>query len=162
MLTVKSLCVMLAILISGVLVSKKASADQIAGTFVSCVDFRGRQVILVADPTLNDIGRATVDGFGNPIMILNPVMMNQLPGVLQLFWYGHECAHHVLGHIAYPSRTRESDADCWSVRTGRNQGWFPPQAFQALTVMLGNNPGSPWGHLPGPLRIQNMVNCYQS
>jgi hypothetical protein len=92
---------------------------------------------------------------------MNPLVLNQQPPVLQLFWYAHECAHHVLGHIVNPNLTNEASADCWAVKTGRQQGWFPPGAFQLLAQVLQNSPGSIWGHLPGPARIQNMMACYQ-
>lgn len=134
----------------------------IAGYPVFCNDFRGLPVQLIVDPTLNDVGRATLDAYGRPIMLLNPTVLQRLSPELQLFWYGHECAHHVLGHAVRPHLGNESEADCWAVRTGRAQGWFPPQAFHGLTQMLYANPGTGEGHLPGPQRIQNMIACYNA
>ena len=55
----------------------------------------------------------------------------------------------------------EVAADCWAIRTGRNQGWFPPQAFQALMQMFQNNPGD-MAHPNGPVRVQNMWYCYNN
>ncbi|MBM3526572.1 MAG: hypothetical protein FJX62_00635 [Alphaproteobacteria bacterium] len=148
----------ISLLLTGTLVNAQ---HMVGGMPVYCNDFRGIPVVLVPNAGLNDVGMATLGPGGQPVMILNPMVMNSLPPVMQLFWYGHECAHHVLGHIARRSPTNEAEADCWSVRTGRQQGWFPPQAFQLLITTLGNSPGSPWGHLPGPARIRNMMNCYQ-
>jgi hypothetical protein len=133
----------------------------IGGMPVYCNDFRGIPVTLIANPALNDVGMATLGPAGQPVMILNPTVVGAMPPAMQLFWYGHECAHHALGHIARRGITNEAEADCWAVRTGRQQGWFPPQAFQYLIAYLGNSPGSAWGHLPGPARVQNMMACYQ-
>jgi hypothetical protein len=93
---------------------------------------------------------------------MNPNVLGVQAPVMQLFWYAHECAHHVLGHMLMMAPTNESNADCWAVRTGRDQGWFPPQAFQLLVATLSNSPGSVWGHLPGPARINNMWACYNT
>jgi hypothetical protein len=132
----------------------------IAGVPVYCSDFRGFPVFLISNPNLQDVGMATLGPSGEPVMILNPIIMNSLAPELQLFWYAHECAHHALGHVANRTPFNEAEADCWAVVTGRDQGWFPPQAFQGLISILGNNPGSAWGHLPGPKRIRNMMRCY--
>ena len=150
--------------LSGLVVYQHSASAQtmIGGMPVSCNDFRGFPVYVVANPMLNDVGMATLGPNGQPIMVLNPGVLQSQPPVLQLFWYAHECAHHVLGHIVNRSQLNEAQADCWAVRTGRQQGWFPPQAFQLLIQVLGNSPGSPWGHLPGPAQIQNMLSCYQS
>jgi len=137
-----------------------ASADaQVAGVPVSCVDFAGRSVALVADPTLPDVGAARIV-YGQPVILMNPVVLNRQTRELQLFWYAHECAHHALGHMVNPGPTNEAMADCWAVRTGRQQRWFPPASFQALAQVLQNSPGSIWGHLPGPARLRNMWSCY--
>ena len=92
--------------------------------------------------------------FNGQAILLNPMVLNQLPTVLKLYTYGHECGHAVVG-------MSETAADCWSVRTGRDQGWFPPQAFQLLVQLFANNPGD-IRHPPGPVRVENMIQCYQS
>lgn len=84
---------------------------------------------------------------------LNPALFS-LPGTLQQFIYAHECAH-MQGIL------NEAAADCWAIRTGRNQGWFPPPAFGLLIQFFQNNPGD-WTHAPGPVRLQNLANCGNS
>lgn len=91
--------------------------------------------------------------FNGQAIFLNPVVVSKLPTVLKLYTYGHECGHAVEG----PS---EFDADCWSVKTGRDQGWFPPQAFQGLVQLFANNPGD-ISHPPGHARVAHMLQCYQ-
>ncbi len=147
----------------GSAMASAASAQHvIAGVQVYCNDFRGIPVLLIANPNMSDVGMATLAPNGQPVMMLNPMILNRLPRELQLFWYGHECAHHVLGHIARRAISNEAEADCWAVVKGREEGWFPPRAFEGLIAMLGNSQGSPWGHLPGRQRIQNMLYCYEN
>ncbi len=85
---------------------------------------------------------------------INPIVVQQLPTVLKLFTYAHECGHFFSG-------ADELGADCWAIRIGRDQGWFPPEAFQFLIQLFQGNPGN-INHPPGPIRIQNMLNCYQT
>ena len=55
--------------------------------------------------------------------------------------------------------TDESAADCWSVQTGRIEGWFPADMFVLLENMFAENPGDD-EHLSGPERVSNMRACY--
>lgn len=98
---------------------------------------------------LNDVGMNN----GRGTIFLNPSILNSMPTVLKMYWVGHECGHSAVG----PS---EPAADCWSIRTGRNQGWFPPQAFSYLYQMFKDSPGD-MAHGSGMQRLQNMLNCYQ-
>jgi hypothetical protein len=87
-------------------------------------------------------------------ILINPAVVGFLRPVLQLFVYAHECGHAVVG-------SNEVAADCWAIRTGRDQGWFPPQSFQLLIQMFQGNPGD-INHPPGPARIAAMMQCYQA
>ncbi len=87
-------------------------------------------------------------------ILLNPMVMGGLPTVLKLYWYAHECGHSFVG-------ADEVQADCWAIQTGRDQGWFPPQAFALLMQMFRNNPGD-LRHPSGPDRVQYMLQCYQN
>lgn len=106
-------------------------------------------VSFVVDPNLPDVGMAR-PGY----IILNPNYFTALPTALKLFWVGHECGHHAVG-------SSETAADCWAVRTGRDQGWFPPDAFWPMIEMFRNNPGD-MAHPPGPARVRDMIECYRS
>lgn len=134
----------------------------IAGVPVNCLSAgTGQRVAFVANPWLNDVGRARP---GMPPTIeMNPAVLGQLPRTMQLFWYGHECAHHALGHtIGGLSLASESAADCWAVQTGRRQGFLSRADIESFVPYLYGNPGSPWGHLPGPQRIAQLMSCYES
>ena len=101
-------------------------------------------------PGLSDV--AINNGQGQ--ILVNPQIMGGLPKVLKLYWMAHECGHYFVG-------SNEVAADCWAIKTGRNQGWFPPQAFQLLYQMFQNNPGD-MAHPSGPQRVANMQQCYNT
>lgn len=92
--------------------------------------------------------------FNGQMILINPLIFNTQPTFLKLFIYAHECGHSVVG-------SNEDWADCWATKVGRNQGWFPPQAFQLLIQQLQRAPGD-WTHKPGPARLQNIAACYQT
>lgn len=106
-------------------------------------------VTFVLNPQLNDVGQAQPG-----VIYLNPNVLMQMSTSMKLFWAAHECGHHVVG-------SNENAADCWAIRTGRDQGWFPPQAFQETIYQFQNNPGD-FSHAPGPVRVQQMMQCYSS
>jgi hypothetical protein len=134
----------------------------IAGQPVFCQDINGIPVKTVPAPQLNDVGKATIYG-GFPVIFLNPNVLRGLPPAIQLFWYAHECGHHVLGHpLSQFQITAERNADCWAIRIGRDQGWFTQYDLVNMKQYFINNPGSLWGHLPGPQRLRNFANCFNS
>lgn len=54
----------------------------------------------------------------------------------------------------------EPAADCFAVKQMRAFGILNnPMQLQALAQELSSLSGSPSGHLPGPLRAQNVINC---
>jgi hypothetical protein len=104
----------------------------------------------IVSPQVNDTGKNDLQGH----IYLNPILIAQLPTPLKLFTYAHECGHSFVG-------ASESAADCWAIRTGRQQGWFRLQDFADLQRMFANNPGD-WTHFPGPVRVRSMWGCYTS
>ena len=103
---------------------------EIGGTAVSCRDSYGLNVhaVLVAD--LGDVGRAR-NFFKTPVIMMDPSHLIRLPGKLQLFFFGHECAHHVLGHTYVLRPNVESEADCWAAKDGRDRGLFTRDEVQS-------------------------------
>ncbi|MDQ9169465.1 hypothetical protein Q8A64_03460 [Oxalobacteraceae bacterium R-40] len=77
-----------------------------------------------------------------------------LPPYMQWFIYAHECAHQLVG-------SSEAAADCWAMKLGRNQGFFPLQAVQQICSYTFSSPGD-WTHFPSPIRCQQMKLCYSS
>lgn len=86
-------------------------------------------------------------------IILHPDLF-RLPPVVQVFIYAHECGHHNVG-------LNDAAADCWAIRTGRNQGWFTAGDIDLLVYYFGHGTGD-FSHAPGPERIRNMVQCFMT
>lgn len=95
---------------------------------------------------INDISQAW-----NGLIILSPRVFT-LPKSQQLFWYTHECAHHIFG-------SNEAVADCWSVEQGRMQGWLDIAEFEALEAKIHRLPGDA-SHARGPERAAYLRSCY--
>lgn len=131
----------------------------IAGRAVQCMSAIGQPVAFIPNPMLNDIGRSRP---GMPPTIeLNPVILSRLPPPQQLFWWGHECAHHALGHtIGLLDITSESQADCWAIQKGKEAGILSRRDVEAFMPYFLGNPGTMWGHLPGPVRVNAFLACF--
>lgn len=87
------------------------------------------------------------------LIVLSPQLFS-MPPVVQIFVYAHECGHQIYG-------SNEADADCWAIKTGRDQGWLPAYATEAVARSVADSPGS-WTHAPGPVRIAHMAYCYNT
>jgi hypothetical protein len=126
-----------------------------------CRDFRGQRVVVMQAPGLGDVARARIIG-RIPYIQLDPDRLATLPPPLQHFFFGHECAHHVLAHNFYPTPTVEVDADCWSITTGRDRGLFSRRDVEAFAPYFAHSKGSILGHLPGPERAQKLLSCFDT
>lgn len=133
----------------------------IAGRTVSCKDIRGVAVHTMRVANLGDVGRAGVIN-KVPIIAIDPEIINRLPDKLQLFFYQHECAHHVLGHWFQMTTSMETEADCWAIRHGRDNDIFSREDVMSFAPFLARSGGSPFGHLPGPDRAKYLLNCFDA
>lgn len=130
--------------------TSQAQAVYAPGTFsIDGIPVNCGSVTTILDPSLNDVGMARPG-----VIVLNPNILSNMSTSMRLFWYAHECGHHIVG-------ANEAAADCWAIRTGRDQGWFPPYAFDEMIEQFRYNPGS-FTHAPGPIRVEQMMQCYQS
>jgi hypothetical protein len=133
---------------------------EIAGRAVSCRDAYGQNVHAVLVANLGDVGRAR-NLHKTPVIMLDPGHLNPLPAKLQLFFFGHECAHHVLGHVYVMRQTAESEADCWSAKDGRDRGLFTRSEVESWAPWFAKSRGSSIsGHLPGPERAKFILACF--
>jgi len=57
--------------------------------------------------------------------------------------------------------TSEGQADCWAVRTGRDQGWFREEDFTLIEWALEGNDGDS-RHMPGPQRTALIWRCFST
>lgn len=131
----------------------------IGGAKMKCQDFRGVVVRTTRMTQLGDVGRAWYIQ-RMPVIALDPDRLATLPPKMQIFFYGHECAHHVLGHYFNQTTASEREADCWSINHGREQGFFTRTDVEGFAPFLAHSKGSPFGHLPGPQRAAFLVSCF--
>lgn len=131
----------------------------IGGVTMGCMDFRGVVVRTTMMTDLGDVGRAWIIS-KMPIIALDPDRLRSLPPKLQIFFYGHECAHHVLGHYFNRTMTSEQEADCWSIARGRERSFFNRDDVAAFAPYFAQSRGSPFGHMPGPERAAFLLTCY--
>ncbi len=131
----------------------------IGDTPMRCYDYRGAIVRTLMTTDLGDVGRASIIA-RMPIISLDSDRMRSLPGKMQVFFYMHECAHHVLGHMLHPTSESEREADCWSINYGRWAGLFTRKDIEAFAPYLVRSNGSDQGHLPGRERLAYLLTCF--
>ena len=136
-----------------------SSSFRVAGMPMSCKDFRGRTVLALQVSDLGDVGRIWVVNTV-PYILLDPELMRTLPRPLQIFFYAHECAHHVLGHWYNRTLSSEKEADCWAIKYGRDRDIFRRQMVVDFEPWLAKSRGSIFGHLPGRERVKHMLACF--
>lgn len=128
----------------------------VRGIPMSCTAWSGSPVAIILDTSLSDVGLATTTRSGAPLIVINPNVTNRYSDIVTQWWFAHECAHHALP----PSANSETNADCFGVRQLVAAGILnTPAELQAFQYELSSLPASPHGHLPGPLRARNIVQC---
>ncbi len=147
------------------LAGRPAAADElqvqpvIGDSPMRCYDYRGALVRTLMTTDLGDVGRASIIA-RMPIISLDSDRMRSLPGKMQVFFYMHECAHHVLGHMLRPTLESEREADCWSVNYGRWSGLLTRKDIEGFAPYLVRSNGSARGHLPGRERLAFLLTCF--
>lgn len=103
---------------------------------------------------------ATYAPNGAPVIIYNPNVLTWVTPATRVFFYAHECAHHVLGHgVRGHPLLREQEADCWAVQQLTGRGIFGDQEINAVQWDLSRFARGDWSHLPGPIRAINLRAC---
>lgn len=124
----------------------------------NCSFYHGQSVPIFLDPQLNNVGIATNTP---PYIVLNPIVMNQFSPTMQIFWLAHECVHATYQPMS-ANENKEAVADCIAIKQLRqlnlNRREVEEIAWQTLPLMGGAHTG----HLPGPLRVQHILQCYMS
>ncbi len=131
----------------------------VGGSPMRCYDFRGAIVRTLQTTDLGDVGRASIIA-RMPIISLDSGRLAALPAKMQVFFYMHECAHHVLGHVIKPTLESEREADCWAINYGRWAGLFTRIDVEGFAPFLAKSNGSKFGHLRGPERQAYLLSCY--
>ncbi|HYO51950.1 hypothetical protein [Archangium sp.] len=129
---------------------------RIAGVPVSCLSSQGEPVAFVPNSSLADVGLWFPSWPGVPAHVeYNPGLLARLPPWVQLFWFGHACAHGALA-----AGLGEESADCWSVQFLKRRGLVSRAQVVELQSYLMSAPVVPWGHRPGPARARLLPECY--
>jgi hypothetical protein len=159
---IPAMALALACLVSEARADDPGTGEQaIGGLSIQCRDIHGRPVQTFRIMNLGDVGRAGVVS-RVPIIAIDPNVMAMLPSKLQLFFYLHECAHHVLGHWMNFSPDNENEADCWAIKYARDHGVLTRIEVEGFAPKLEASKGSAFGHLPGPERQRHLLECYDA
>jgi hypothetical protein len=133
-------------------------------TYDGCQDIRGISVASVLDYSVRDVAVAMLAPNGAPIIRYNPSVLSWFQPETRLFWYGHECGHHALGHsfgTAFPSQM-EQQADCFGIRELIKSGVLSRRDVSTIQADLSRLGSGDWTHLPGPIRAMNLKACLSS
>jgi len=131
-------------------------------TFDGCTDANNVPVASVRNDHIQDVAIATRSPTGDPIILYNVIVLSWLQPPTRLFFYAHECAHHVLRHVvASPSLTAEREADCWAIRALKKRGDVDAVAIGTIQADISRAGRGDWSHLPGPMRAVDLGRCLQ-
>ena len=131
-------------------------------TYDGCINAQGQPVISIATLDLQDVAIARRAPNGVPAIYYNPRVLSNLSRPSRLFWYGHECGHHALGHEfrGHPL-THEQEADCFGIVAIVEQGVIRETDVRIVQNELSRAGPGDWSHLPGPQRSINLSRCLQ-
>jgi hypothetical protein len=131
----------------------------VRGLMMSCTSYYGEPVMIIVNDTLPDLGVAHRNYDDAPAIELNPRATRLFSAIVAQWWFLHECAHHALS----PSANNETSADCFAIRQLRDYGLLQsPVQLREFQQQLSGLEGTRMGHLPGPLRVQNLIDCVYS
>jgi hypothetical protein len=132
-------------------------------TYDGCVDFRGIPVASVRNDMVRDVAVASLAPNGAPIITYNVQVLSWFQPQTRLFWYGHECGHHRLRHLAQSVRPgQEQEADCFSIVFLVREGALSAGDVAVIQSDLSRLGGGDWTHLPGQQRAINLQACLRS
>jgi hypothetical protein len=128
-------------------------------TYDGCVDARGIPVASVRNDGLGDVAMATLVN-GQPVIVYNAIVLSWQQPQTRLFWYGHECGHHALGHgLGGYVIGREQQADCFGITSLVRLGLLSDSDVSVVQQDLSRTGRGDWEHLPGPVRAINLRRC---
>ncbi len=138
----------------------EAQAQASSISFDGCVAY-GKLVPSIADASLNNIAVARLDPSNSPVIFYNPNITAHTSLPTNIFFYYHECAHHILGHtvgLAYPL-IMEQQADCLAIQTLVQTGRFGSQEIKQVQQDISMFANEDWTHINGPQRAINLAAC---
>jgi hypothetical protein len=166
----KSLWLLLALLLLGPALSLCAqvpvAVPTIGGIPVHCTDATGATVYTEILPTLGDTAQSTIEPSGLRVIRINRPAFEQQPTLIKLFFYAHECGHHMSGDVFAGVVLHEDDldrekiADRIGIRILRDQLNITSQEADQIASIFQNNPPIFPYYLPGPARARWIRDCY--
>ncbi len=137
--------------------------QSIQGFNPRCTDAAGTPVRFIFVPQLSDIGISTVLN-GAPVIELHSNLLS-FPPLLQMFFYVHECEHHIHGDVlngllGVVDFSRESKADRDAIRALRDvYGISSAQAALISSLFLSVPEMRPF-YAAGPIRAKWIRDCF--
>ncbi len=101
----------------------------------------------VMDRNLRDYGAAIGD-----FIALNPDRLSGVSPAAGQWVYGHECGH-------LNGQVNEEDADCFSVKKGRDEGWLDAEGLEEVCAFVAKVPPDHL-HARGADRCAAMRRCF--
>jgi hypothetical protein len=128
----------------------------------------GESIPSLPSTAIPDVAMATMYN-GQPVILVNPAVAPFLSPLFARWVYWHECAHHVLGHVAAGAvgfrrpYVDEQEADCWSIRKLGSEG-LPGAGVDAIQAEAARTLGQAGDntHLPAIIRAMNIRACLTS
>lgn len=128
----------------------------------------GESIPSLPSTAIPDVAMATMDN-GQPVNLVNPAVAPFLSPLFARWVYWHECAHHVLGHVAGGAvgfsrpYVDEQEADCWSIRKLASEG-LPGAGVDVIQAEAARAPGQAGDdtHLPAIIRAMTLRACLRA
>jgi hypothetical protein len=131
-------------------------------SYTGCIDIRGMPVATMTDYQVPDVARAFVDpASSQPIVTFNPDVLAWLQPETRLFFFVHECGHHVMGHALSASATlaMEQQADCWAMSQLQSTGQLGSRELRTIQADIARFGRGDHTHLPGNARAADLAAC---
>ncbi len=125
-----------------------------------CIDGRGYNVIFFEDASLAKLAEIDNADDGWPLVRYNADALPQLDSKTRMFFFYHQCGHHVLGHALKPDITyqMEEKADCWAVNSLFYSGRLRRSEFKTVQKQISALSEKDWRKV-GPRRALRLANC---
>lgn len=118
------------------------------------LSFDGRAFACGRYPAVLNAGFEDYAGAYFGFIIINPKRFETLPLIVKLYAYTHECGHQYMGRD-------ETQADCFAIRRGRQEGWLDEAGLQEICNFIGRSKGDAL-HLAGRERCALLRRCYHT
>lgn len=137
----------------------------IPSAFATCYDARGEIVIEIPDNSINDVAMAKLEGDNAAVIRYNTRVLSTLAPQTRRWFYAHECAHHMRGHMFGPGgnltfrRIAEQEADCAGTEYLWRTGELSMADISVIQRDIDNLGPGDWIYLSGRQRAINVARC---